>query len=109
SESADALQGSPGASGSKATQSGAPNTSTAQISQLIALVPASSACPPDAFQPNGTDCTDDGNPCTTDTCSAGACSHAARTAGTVCRLAAGVCDADGSATGTGSACAAKAA
>src|SRR5207249_1267734 len=77
SESADALQGSPGASGSKATQSGAPNTSTAQISQLIALVPASSACPPDAFQPNGTDCTDDGNPCTTDTCSAGACSHAA--------------------------------
>src|SRR5436309_72290 len=108
SESADALQASPGASGSKMTQSGAPNTSTAQISQLIALVPASSACPPNAFQPNGTDCTDDGNPCTTDTCSAGACSHAAGNAGTVCRLAAGVCDVDETCTGTSTACPANA-
>src|SRR5947207_902496 len=77
SENADALQASPGATGSKASTSGAPNTSTAQVSQLIALAPPSSACPPDAFQPNGTGCPDDGNPCTTDTCSAGACSHAA--------------------------------
>src|SRR5205823_4636076 len=83
----------PGATGSKASTSGAPNTSTAQISQLIALAPPSSACPPDAFQPNGTGCTDDGNPCTTDTCSAGACSHPAGNAGTECRASAGPCDA----------------
>src|SRR5439155_1663506 len=92
----------------KASTSGAPNTSTAQISQLIALAPPSSACPPNAFQPNGTDCTDDGNPCTTDTCSAGACSHAAGNAGTVCRAAAGVCDVDETCTGTSTACPANA-
>src|SRR5437867_9767689 len=104
SESADALQASPGASGSKASTSGAPNTSTAQVSQLIALAPPSSACPPDAFQPNGTGCTDDGNPCTTDTCSAGACSHAAGNAGTVCRASAGPCDVAETCTGASATC-----
>src|SRR5207244_1473015 len=59
SESADVSQARPGASGSKATQSGAPNTATAQISQLIALAPPSSSCPPDTVQPAGTGCTDD--------------------------------------------------
>src|SRR5207237_8454763 len=72
SESADVLQATPGASGSKASTSGAPNTSTAQVSQLIALAPPSSACPPDAFQPNRTGCTADGNPCTTAPCTGGA-------------------------------------
>src|SRR5437763_1786579 len=104
SESADALQASPGASGSKASTSGAPNTSTAQVSQLIALAPPSSACPPDAFQPNGTGCTDDGNPCTTDTCSAGACSHPAGNAGTECRASAGPCDVAETCTGSSAAC-----
>src|SRR5437762_2763652 len=100
SESADVLQATPGATGSKASTSGAPNTSTAQVSQLIALAPPSSACPPDAFQPNGTGCTDDGNPCTTDTCSAGACSHPAGNAGTECRASAGPCDVAETCTGT---------
>src|SRR6266849_9657602 len=52
------------------------------------------SCPGDAKQPNGTACTDDGNPCTTDTCdgSSNACQHAAGNAGAVCRAAAGVCD-----------------
>ncbi|MBI5533374.1 MAG: hypothetical protein HY898_11710 [Deltaproteobacteria bacterium] len=49
-------------------------------------------CPTDAFVPNGTACTDDGQICTTDLCSGGACAHAAGNAGVTCRGAAGECD-----------------
>src|SRR5262249_9125656 len=42
--------------------------------------------------PDGTTCLDDGNPCTTDTCTAGVCVHSAGNAGVLCRPAAGVCD-----------------
>src|SRR5438094_63821 len=108
SESADASQASPGASGSKATQSGAPNTATAQISQLIALAPPSSSCGSDTVEPAGTSCTDDDNPCTTDVCNgtagAPACTHPAGNAGTVCRDSAGQCDVAETCTGTSGAC-----
>jgi trimeric autotransporter adhesin len=45
------------------------------------------------LDPNGTACTDDGNPCTVDQCDGGgACAHPAGNAGVVCRSAAGACD-----------------
>src|SRR5438552_15036733 len=52
------------------------------------------SCPADAKQPGGTACTDDGNPCTTDTCDGtnDACQHPAGNAGAVCRASAGACD-----------------
>src|SRR5437867_4262751 len=67
-------------------------------------------CPADAKQPSGTACTDDGNPCTTDTCDGAndACQHPAGNAGAVCRASAGVCDPAESCTGTDAACPADA-
>src|SRR5438477_33488 len=55
----------------------------------------STACPTDAFKVNGTVCTDDANVCTRDICNgtSAACTHPAGNAGTVCRAAAGRCDA----------------
>src|SRR5439155_16250229 len=43
---------------------------------------AGQACPADAKKTNGTACTDDGNPCTTDTCNGGSvlCQHPASNA-----------------------------
>jgi len=35
----------------------------------------SGGCPPDAFRPDNTPCTDDGNECTQDVCLSGACQH----------------------------------
>src|SRR5207244_6180816 len=54
----------------------------------------STTCPTDAFQPSGTACTDDGDPCTTDVCSgtSATCTHPAGNAGTVCRAATNECD-----------------
>ncbi len=52
----------------------------------------STTCPADSKAPNGATCTDDGNPCTTDLCESGSCTHSAGNAGTVCRSSAGVCD-----------------
>ncbi len=49
-------------------------------------------CPPDGFKTDGTACTADANPCTGDICRSGACSHPAGNPGTVCRVAASVCD-----------------
>src|SRR6266496_3158552 len=69
--------------------------------------PGNSAnCPADAKLANGTACTDDGNPCTTDTCNgtAVACQHAAGNAGTQCRAAADVCDVAATCTGSSSTC-----
>ncbi|RYZ17395.1 MAG: hypothetical protein EOO70_02075 [Myxococcaceae bacterium] len=52
---------------------------------------ANGECPPDAKQPAGSACTDDGNPCTTDVCDAsGTCLHPTMEAGTSCG-AEGVC------------------
>src|SRR6185295_9492296 len=66
---------------------------------------ASDTCPADDFQPNGTACSDDGNPCTTDSCDgAGTCGHAAGNAGTICREAAGECDVDELCDGSSSSC-----
>src|SRR5204863_445793 len=55
----------------------------------------SATCPTDAFKANGTACTDDGDPCTTDVCSgtSATCTHPAGNAGTVCRAAVNECDA----------------
>src|SRR5213078_3045478 len=55
---------------------------------------------------NGTACTDDGNVCTRDVCSgtSATCTHPAGNAGTVCRAAAGPCDAAETCTGTSSTC-----
>src|SRR5207249_3829175 len=52
-------------------------------------------CPTGAFKANGTACTDDGDPCTTDVCSgtSATCTHPAGNAGTVCRAAVNECDA----------------
>ncbi len=52
----------------------------------------STTCPTDSKSPDGSTCTDDGNPCTTDLCESGSCTHSAGNAGTVCRSSAGVCD-----------------
>jgi hypothetical protein len=58
------------------------------------------------FKSNGTACTDDGNPCTTDTCngSSATCQHPAGNAGTVCRAAAGICDVAEQCTGSSTTC-----
>src|SRR5438093_1077262 len=64
-------------------------------------------CPADAKKPNGTACTDDGNPCTTETCngSSNLCQHPPGNAGTVCRTGSGdVCDPDETCTGSSSTC-----
>src|SRR5205814_161268 len=55
---------------------------------------SSVSCPTDARKTSGTACTDDGNPCTTETCDGSnvACQHPAGNAGTVCRASAGACD-----------------
>ncbi len=51
-------------------------------------------CPPDALASAGTPCAEDGEPCTIDQCDGGgACVHPAGNAATVCRAAAGGCDA----------------
>lgn len=69
---------------------------------------AGQKCPAtDAKKANGTLCTDDGNPCTTDTCngSSNSCQHHAGNAGTVCRAGSGdVCDPDELCTGSSSTC-----
>src|SRR5205809_407102 len=67
-------------------------------------------CPADAKQPSGTACTDDGNPCTADTCDGtnDACQHPAGNAGAVCRASAGVCDPAESCDGVSTSCPADA-
>jgi hypothetical protein len=65
-------------------------------------------CPADAKVGNGTSCTDDGNPCTTDTCngSSNSCVHAAGNAGTLCRAQNGsACDVADYCNGTTTTCA----
>src|SRR5205807_9712807 len=63
-------------------------------------------CPADAKQPSGTACTDDGNPCTTDTCDgiADACQHSAGNAGAVCRASGGASDPAETCAGTSASC-----
>src|SRR5438309_1672374 len=58
------------------------------------------------FKASGTACTDDGNPCTADTCNgtSDACQHPAGNAGAGCRPAAGVCDTAETCTGASAAC-----
>ncbi len=65
---------------------------------------SSAACPSDAKKSNGTACTDDGNPCTTDTCDGTnvTCQHALGNAGIICRAAANECDLAETCTGCGS-------
>lgn len=59
----------------------------------------------DCFDPNGVACTADANPCTLDQCDgAGSCGHPAGNPGTVCRSAAGQCDAVETCTGASTAC-----
>src|SRR5207249_1499038 len=57
---------------------------------------------------DGTNCTDDGNVCTTDMCAAGVCTHPAGHAGMVCRASAGVCDPAETCTGASASCPADA-
>lgn len=63
-------------------------------------------CPADSKKTNGTTCTDDGLPCTTDRCngSSNACIHAAGNAGTICNPSAGVCDVAETCTGSSTQC-----
>src|SRR5207247_2975771 len=65
---------------------------------------ATTTSPTNVVKAAGTACTDDGNPCTTDTCngstSAPACTHPAGNAGTVCRAAVNECDTAETCTGT---------
>jgi hypothetical protein len=54
---------------------------------------ASATCPTDGFEPSGTTCTSDGNPCTVDQCDgSNNCAHNAGNAGTQCRGAVDLCD-----------------
>src|SRR5439155_15697876 len=67
-------------------------------------------CPADTKKVNGAACTDDGNPCTTDTCNGTSndSQHPAGNAGAVCRPAPGDCDLEETCTGTSSVCPADA-
>src|SRR5262249_24174675 len=67
---------------------------------------AGACCPPSCqFEPSGGTCTSGDNPCTPDVCNAtGVCTHSAGNAGTVCRPAAGACDAAESCTGQSTIC-----
>lgn len=59
----------------------------------------------DCFDPGGTPCTSDGNPCSVDACDGGGiCTHAAGNAGTTCRSATGQCDAVETCTGATTSC-----
>src|SRR5207249_3317422 len=63
-------------------------------------------CPADAKKASSTACTDDGNPCTTDTCDGThvTCQHPAGNAGVMCRASAGDCDVAETCNGTSTAC-----
>src|SRR2546422_875767 len=68
---------------------------------------AGAGCPADVKHAAGTACTDDGNPCTTDTCDgrSDTCQHPAGNAGAVCRPGSGdVCDPDETCTGSSATC-----
>src|SRR5262249_40362386 len=68
---------------------------------------ASTSCPPDAFEPSGTTCTTDLNPCTVDQCDgSGNCNHTPGNAGVTCRAASAgqVCDVTETCDGVNSAC-----
>ncbi|HYC00902.1 MAG TPA: hypothetical protein VEC57_17345 [Candidatus Limnocylindrales bacterium] len=65
----------------------------------------SGACPANGFQPSGTACAADSNPCTLDQCDgAGTCAHPAGNAGTVCRAAANACDVAETCSGASTTC-----
>lgn len=53
---------------------------------------------------NGSSCNPDSSTCTTDSCSAGSCTHPAGNAGVVCRGAGGVCDVAESCNGSSGTC-----
>src|SRR6185436_4235476 len=53
---------------------------------------------------DGNACASDGNVCTADVCSGGACTHPAANAGSVCRAPAAACDAPEVCDGTSPAC-----
>src|SRR5207245_1138653 len=59
-----------------------------------------------AKRANGTACTDDGNPCTTDACDGThvTCQHAAGNPGAICRAAANECDLQETCTGSSPSC-----
>ena len=81
--------------------------SAADVCDLAENCPGNAAaCPADAKKFNGTACTDDNNPCTTDLCNgtSNACQHAAGNAGTQCRIAAGDCDLAATCTGSSATC-----
>src|SRR5207253_3221162 len=67
---------------------------------------AGAGCPADAKHAASTACTDDGNPCTTDTCdgTSDACQHPAGNTGAECRPAMGPCDVAELCDGTSTAC-----
>src|SRR5204863_4503825 len=80
------------------------HTATSECDLTDTCTGTSTTCPI-AVKAAGTACTDDGNPCTADTCngstSAPACTHPAGNAGTVCRAAVNECD-DGESVAEGS-------
>jgi len=65
----------------------------------------SGACPANGFAASGTACSADALPCSDDVCNgAGACTHPPSAAGTVCRPAAGACDAPENCNGSSRTC-----
>src|SRR5207302_1411005 len=73
---------------------------------------SSTTCPANAVKAAGSACTDDGNPCTTDTCNGSVgsplCTHPAGHAGTVCRATVNECDLAETCTGASTTCPADA-
>jgi hypothetical protein len=64
----------------------------------------SDACPTDGFFLDDTPCSTDNNVCTADVCKSGVCTHAAGSAGTICRAAASECDQAETCTGSSTSC-----
>src|SRR5204862_566523 len=68
----------------------------------------STTCPTNVVKATGTACTDDGNPCTTDTCNGTICdphcTDAVGNAGSVCRAAVNECDNAETCTGASTTC-----
>src|SRR5262249_26774902 len=86
-------------SGGTCTHSGNPCTGGPECAQTC------NEAADNCFDPSGTACTGDTNPCTLDQCNgAGACTHPAGHAGAVCRPSVGQCDVAETCTGTSTAC-----
>jgi uncharacterized delta-60 repeat protein len=67
-------------------------TATGECDVAETCTGASPQCPADGHVSDGSACTGDALPCTTDLCGGGACVHAPGNAGAICRSTSGECD-----------------